>query len=143
MPAMARCFSAECDLLNYVLSDPYPLPWASLFDDGQLTAAIQGVQRVLSTYGNLGYAPPAAENLATLIERIAKTLPPIVADITGTGKPVLSNIELAHTIYAGWVYWCGRSRFPEPLSFFSVNQLCHHALLQQQAINIAMKKSRL
>lgn len=141
-PSHGIFFSAESNLLNYVLRDPYPA-WSTLFDDQQLTAAIRGVQKVLSTYGSLGYAQPVPEDLVSLIERLTKRLPPILAGITSKGKPLLSTVDIAHTLYAGWIYWCGRNNFPEPLSFLTTNKLCDHALLQRQAINIATKTIRL
>jgi hypothetical protein len=128
----------ERDLLNYVLADPYS-SWSALFSDVQLKRAITGIQKVFSAYGSLGYQQPAAGTLAGLIERLTKRLPPVLAKIDQTGKPQLKKVEMAQTLYAGWIYWIGRKRPVEQpsLPFFVTNRLCDQALLQQCAINLA------
>jgi hypothetical protein len=132
------CHGMERDLLNYALTDTYS-SWSVLFSDSQLKRAIKGVKKLLSTYGPLGYRQPDADTLVDLIEQLAKRLPPVLAKIDQAGKPELKKVELAQTLYAGWVYWIGRNRLVGhfPLPFFLINRLCDHALLQQHAINIA------
>jgi hypothetical protein len=127
----------ERELLSYVLDDPYSA-WPILFSDAQLKRAIKGVQRVFSAYGSLGYKQPDARMLAGLVERLTKRLPPILAEIDEAGKPRLTKVEMAQTLYAGWIYWIGRSHLTgkSSLPFFLTNRLCDHALLQQRAINI-------
>jgi len=129
----------ERELLTYVLHDQYT-PWSTLFTDQQLKRAIKGIQTVFSAYGSLGYKQPSADTLGSLVERLTNRLPPIVAKIDSIGKPQLTRVEIAQTLYAGWVYWLGRKHLAkqDPLSFFLTNRLCDYALLQQRAINMTI-----
>lgn len=131
---------AEKDLLNYVLQDPYD-PWALFISGHQLTSAISGVNQVFSSHGSLGYVAPDAQTLVTLVDRLVARLPPIIAGLSAKGAPELRSIDIAHTLYAGWLYSIGASRLAQkPLTFLATNMLCDHALLQQRAINIAISK---
>ena len=131
---------AEQDLLNYVLDDPYDA-WALFISDQQLTQAIEGVNRVFSSHGPLGYVAPDGETLANLVDRLVMRLPPVIAGLSEKGKPQLRTVDIAHTLYAGWVYSIGTSRLTQkPLTFLVTNMLCDHALLQQRAIDIAVTK---
>jgi hypothetical protein len=126
---------AEQDLLNYVLLDSYD-NWSTLVSDQQLSNAVAGIQRLFSSYRPLGYTTPEGHLLVGLIKQLDMRVPPIIATLSNTGKPQLSTTEIAHTLYAGWIY----SLTSEPLSFLQTNKLCDHALLQQIAINLALEK---
>lgn len=132
--------SAEEDLLDYVSRDPYH-PWALFISDHQLRTAISGVNNVFSSHGGLGYVAPDKQILTTLVDRLVARLPPIVSSLSTEGAPQLQSINIAHTLYAGWIYSIGAKRLTnEPLSFLTTNMLCDHALLQQRAIDIAIAK---
>jgi hypothetical protein len=130
----------ERDFLGYLLHDPY-LPWASVFDDNQLNRAIAGIQQVIRPLGRLAYSRVTAEQLRELVSRLARQLPPVLAEVDFNGKVVLGNINVAQTLHAGWAYWIGRDklRSPNALNFFQTNRLCDLALLQQRAINDAQE----
>jgi hypothetical protein len=128
-----RC---ESEFLSDILHDPY-LPWAQVLTDEQLHRAIAGSQTLFSASANLAYEPMEPATLTALVDRLAKRLPPVHATLTFEGKPLLLKIAIAHTLYAGWVYWAGRFCLDPDrrLSFFETNRLCDLALLQQRAIN--------
>jgi hypothetical protein len=131
---------AEQELLNYVMLDPYD-NWASFVSDPQLNQAIAGVNNVFSSHGSLGYVSPDGPTLTALVDRLIKRLPPVIADLSEQGRVQLREIDISHTLYAGWVYSVGSSHLiTKPLSFLGINMLCDHALLQQRAINIALAK---
>ncbi len=67
----------------------------------------------------------------------ARKVPPVHAHIDTDGEVVLGEINVAQTLHAGWAYWLGRGKLPDPaaLSFFQTNRLCDLALLQQRAVN--------
>lgn len=131
---------AEQDLLTYVLSDSYD-QWAMLLSDQQLKQAVAGINQVFSTHGSLGYVAPTSQTLTDLVSQLVLRLPPILAGISNKGAPQLRTVDIAHTLYAGWVYAVGASQLTlEPLTFLKTNMLCDHALLQQRAINIAITK---
>lgn len=128
--------SAEVELLKFLLDDPYD-PWANMFDDIALGLAVAGVRKIFSPYSAMGYAPINAGGLVKLIGRLMRGIPPILADIDEDGNPLLTNVHISQTLYAGWVYWIGRQKLAPvvPLDFFTTNRLCDHALLQQCAID--------
>jgi hypothetical protein len=131
---------AEKELLDYVLLDNFD-PWSTILSDGQLLQAVAGVQKVFAAYGALGYSLPAEQTLSKLVEQLTMRLPPIIAGLSNRGVPELKETDITHTLYAGWVYAIGNRHLTrEPLSFLETNMLCDHALLQQRAINIALKK---
>jgi hypothetical protein len=132
--------AAEQALLDYVLHDPYD-PWSTILSDQQLTDAIAGVQKLFSSYGTFGYVIPDIQTLIDLIEQLRGRLPPIIATLSNQGKPRLKSIDIAQTLYAGWIYSIGHHHLTsEPLSFLEINKLCDYALLQQTAINLAKRR---
>jgi hypothetical protein len=137
--AHGKVHAAEKLTLNFILSDPYS-NWATFFGDPQLRNAIGGIQTALTNYGNFGYSQPTGAALRKLVNRLVERLPPIIADISGRGRPILQDTPMAKTLYAGWVYWLGQSALVsgEGLSFLDTNRLCDQALLQNRAIGIAL-----
>jgi hypothetical protein len=114
---------------------------ATVLSDQQLNQAIAGIQRVFLAYGGFAYAAPDPTTLNDLVKQLEKRLPPIITALSHRGVPELREINIAHTLYAGWVYFLGAHRLTsEPLPFLETNMLCDHALLQQRAINIAIAK---
>ena len=129
--------NAEMETLKHITHDPYP-PWTSFFDDNQLEEAILGIRNVLSTHGGFEYERPDAEVVEGLVGQLTRRIPPIIAQIDENGLPKLKRTAMPHVLYAGWIYWLGRAhlKVTEPLSFFNVNRLCDHALLQECGIHI-------
>jgi hypothetical protein len=121
----------EREFLGYLLNDPYR-PWALVFNDHQLNQAISGIQQVIRPLARLAYSRVTAEQFRGLVSRLARQLPPVLADIDSDGEVVLGNINVAQTLHAGWAYWIGRDKFPNSaaLNFFQTNRLCDLALLQ-------------
>jgi hypothetical protein len=134
-PSHAGFHRAEIEFLKYILDDPYDT-WAVVFDNAQLADAIAGMRKIFAPYPDLAYEPTDSETLIALLKRLARTLPPVLAEIDLDGQPVLKSVGISQILYAGWVYWEGRGQLASetPLSFFVTNRLCDHALLQQRAI---------
>ena len=105
-PRDGKIHEAEKSALKYLLEDRY-IPWASFFDDNQLKRAITGLQSVLLQYGSLEYRKPNRKTLVTLVKRLSKRLPPILAGIGSDGKVRRDRTDMAQSLYAGWVYWLG------------------------------------
>jgi hypothetical protein len=131
---------AEKEFIGYVTNDPFD-SWCTILSDPQLQNAIKGIQEVFASYGNLGYVIPSDQDLTKLVMHLEKRLPPIIAELSSSGEPLLKRIAISHTLYAGWIYSIGSKHLTsEPLSFLQANMLCDHALLQQRAIEIAISK---
>lgn len=132
---------AELEFLNFLLDDPYA-QWAMLFNDNQLKQAIAGIQNVIDPVKHLAYSPVGAEALAALVSCLEDQRPPIVAGLSADGRPEVTMVSIAQTLYAGWAYWIGKGKLPSarPLDFFETNRLCDLALLQQRAINDAIRE---
>jgi hypothetical protein len=134
----AAFHEAEKVALKYILDDPYT-GWAEFFDDNQLRSALDAIKDILTAYGAFGYEQPNGDILLTLIQRLQKRLPPIIAGLDHRDMPILTKVKMAHTLYAGWIYWLGKSQFKKSthLSFLETNKLCDQALLQERAMSIA------
>jgi hypothetical protein len=126
----------EAAFLSVLLNDQY-VPWATVFTDANLRAAITAVQQILDPLGDVAYKPIDPAALAYLVDRLSKQLPPVHARIDADGKPLLTKVAISQTLYAGWVFWHGGNHPAEEADqqFFRINQLCDYALLQQRAIN--------
>ena len=132
-----RLYDAESDCLQLISDDPYSA-WASVFTDTQLHSAIRGIQGILVNHGHLEYSQITSETMLILLQRLLDRLPPIAAEIEADGAPSLKSVPMAHTLYAGWVYWLGRSKITaDALSFLNTNKLCDQALVQELAISTA------
>jgi hypothetical protein len=130
--------NAEQEFLKYLLDDPYD-PWAQIFTDAQLQQAITAVQTYFNAQG-IGYGRSDARTLVALIDRLDHGVPPVIADVDSNGHTLLERIDIAQTLYAGWLCWLGRSHLLNSAArdFLVTNRLCDHALLQQQAINLVV-----
>ncbi len=137
--AHGNTYEAEKAYLQYMMDDPFP-SWATVFDDSQLRGAITGIQKVFAPHAGLNHVPSSAETVVALVERLRRALPPILEKFDANGRPNLRRVGISQVLYAGWVYWLGRTHLTDrfPLVFFDTNRLCDHALLQQRAINDAL-----
>jgi hypothetical protein len=138
-PAHGTTHEAEKSFVQYISDDPFP-PWAAVFDDGQLGAAIAGIQLVFAPNSGLNHSPSSAATVVELVDRLRRGLPPILETFDANGKPTYERVGISQVLYAGWVYWLGRPHLADrmPLGFFDTNGLCDYALLQQRAINDAL-----
>jgi hypothetical protein len=125
--------NAEKDLLSYVAVDAYP-PWVRLYSDGQIRDALEGIR---AAFGSLVYIHPDPNALIDLVRNLTRATPPILASTSRFGTVRLERCHFTQMLYAGWVFWLGRARFPtaQSLPFFDINRLCNQALMQQQAID--------
>lgn len=137
--ADADAYTAENELLKFLLDDTYD-PWVTVFDDAQLQTSIAAIQGLFAVQPHVGYRRPNAQSVVALVDRLKRGLPPLLTDLEPDGKPKLQKIDISQVLYAGWIYWTGRSHLTGtvPLDFFLTNRLCDQALLQQRAINIAI-----
>jgi hypothetical protein len=138
-----RVRTAEKRFLSFITRDDYD-DWVNVFSDAQVKKAIDGTKRVLSNYGELVYENPSPATLAALVERLAERIPPIIATIDVRGRPRLESTAISHILLSGWIFWLGRQAFKvdDAFNFFDTNRLCDHALLQQRAINMALRPTR-
>jgi hypothetical protein len=131
-------YAAEQEYLKFLAEDTYD-PWALAFSDAQLRTAIAAIQKLFLSFDNVGFKRTTAQKLEALLERLSNGIPPVIADVSIEGYAHLETTDITLILYAGWVYWIGREHFQHGASkFFLTNRLCDHALLQQQAINLAI-----
>jgi len=124
---------AENTALAEMTDDQMPR-WASIFNEEELAAAIQGIQSCLK---GLDYVPPTRPNLVGLLGRLKISLPPILADLSAVGEARLEKTDFRQILHVGWLFCGGKTQLapPSELSFLQINRLCNQALLQQRAIN--------
>jgi hypothetical protein len=135
-PSNESYYRAECAFLNNLTEANYE-PWANFFDRKELADAAAGIDRFFSTQKDISYSPLDSESLIKLVKNLECGVPPIISEIKPNGDLEIRQIHISQTLYAGWMYWLGKNHLSSerPLSFLETNQLCNHALLQQQAIS--------
>ena len=111
---------AEKEALKYIMTNPYDR-WAQPFDKRQIEDAIVGISDVLRDFGGHGYQKPSEKTGNEVVTRLVNRTPPIVADVSVDGSPVLSKTAMAHTLYAGWICWLGKAHLTikEPRHFYT------------------------
>jgi hypothetical protein len=135
--------SAEIHCLNSLTQDPYSA-WAQFFSDAEVAAAVVGVRKLFQPHPWMGYVPSTKQELVSLLQRLVRGNPPILATVSNDGAPELTHSRISQILYAGWVYWIGQQQLAglpgfASLDFLSTNLLCDRALLQQRAIDISLK----
>ena len=77
-----------------------------------------------------------------LIAKLVKLIPPVGHEITNDSSLKSFNVDFRHIIYAGWI---AEHHDPKPplnkIPFKRINQLCEHAIMQQQAIEITLSNA--
>ena len=114
--------------------------WSDIFERDQLEAALNMLAKVFEGHEELKASPPDGEMTERLVSRLSNRLPPIYEDIAEDGSANHKQVRIDQCLYAGWVYWLGRTKLvdaDQTLSFLQTNRLCDQALLQQKAIEIS------
>lgn len=142
--SMKRTTLRKCEesFLSHLLTDRFDV-WADVFTDAQLIAAIGAISQVVDTLGDSTYRRMDSRLLETLVDNIKNGIPPVSVSVGKTGKLSLRKVRMAQTLYAGWVYCLGVHELggSNIHTFFEINRLCDHALLQQIAINLVIDGS--
>lgn len=109
--------------------------WYELLPTAQLRDALNGIKTLLDNHPPASYPIPEDEQMDGLIAKLAKLVPPVGHEIADDSPPKSFNVDFRHIIYAGWI---AEHHEPKP-PFKRINQLCEHAIMQQQAIEIILR----
>lgn len=113
-----------------------PDPWYDILTDLQLSQALDGVRRLLQSHPPAAYPPPSHGRIGSLVQKLIDLVPPVGHVISRDLMPKAVDVDFRHIIYAGWIATQHSSGIP----FKRINQLCEHAIMQQRAIEIALRK---
>ncbi|MCW2392435.1 hypothetical protein M2336_000759 [Sphingobium sp. B1D7B] len=140
--ANSELLNAERSLIDYI-GGPVE-SWTEVFTPDQLCEAMATISRHFNATGTPLAQRPSEDVLADLVGRIGKHLPPIREEVDEEGVSTTHPVRLEEQLYAGWTYWLGHEALDaQPLDFYSLNQLCDLALLQQQAIDLSAGRRKL
>lgn len=107
-------------------------PWFDIFSDQELLSTITDIRGFLANYQPACFETPDVLLLENLITQLENQIPPVGNDLQTDGKPICPIVDFRHILYAGWIAAQNNSG----ISFYDMNRLCEHALMQQRAIKI-------
>lgn len=128
-------FAPTKQFWDYTKSFAKPDSWYDFLTTQQLRDALNGIKTLLSNHPPASYPIPEDEQMDDLIAKLAKLVPPVGHEIKSDLSPESFNVDFRHIIYAGWI---AEHHDPKP-PFKRINQLCEHAIMQQQAIEITLR----
>ncbi len=118
---------------------PHSVPkWAEVHTEESVSNALSELQDVLQPLTVALYRTPADGELHELTNMLRKGVPPIGANINSKGVVNLNKVDFRTILFAGWLTWFNGTN--KKLTFFQLNQLCGHAILQQQAVRLWMDR---
>lgn len=120
---------------DYTKSFAKPDSWYDFLTTQQLRDALNGIKTLLDLHPPASYTIPHDELMDGLITKLAKLVPPVGHEIKNNSLHKNFNVDFRHIIYAGWI---AEHHDPKP-PFKRINQLCEHAIMQQQAIEITLR----
>jgi len=109
--------------------------WFDILTDAQLSAALGGVAALLKLHPPAAYTCTDPEAVWTLVGSLERGVPPVGFKLTAEGTPLCEHRDFREILYAGWI----ASVVQNVWSFKRVNELCEHAIMQQNAIDIQLK----
>jgi hypothetical protein len=109
-------------------------PWFEVFPEMQIEATIKKFTGLFSGLEPALYVKPAEDELKTLINQLARLVPPVGFAIDANQTMSWRRIDFRNVLYAGWITAANHSSIP----FTNLNRLCEHAIMQQRAIEIEM-----
>ncbi len=107
-------------------------PWYDFLPISQLRDALLGIKALLDANPPASYPIPSSRNIAMLVAKLVKQVPPVGNEIARDFLPKSKNVDFRHIIYAGWITTTHQNN----ISFKCVNRLCEHAIMQQRAIQL-------
>jgi hypothetical protein len=119
------------------LSDPgLNMAWVELIPDDQVRRALDSLRADPTQFGNSFFNLPTRDQINELSQQLLLRLPPLPIQTIGDGEVTLPEVDFRNILLAGWLAWRNTEIAPgaKPLTFFEVNRLCDHAILQNQAI---------
>jgi hypothetical protein len=109
--------------------------WFSIFKEGPLKTAVNEIETLLSKNIPSGYTRPAYETLKKLCNQLRKLVPPVGFSMDEEMKPKCCAVDFRHILYAGWI----AENSGLDISFYDINRLCEHGIMQQRGIDIFLK----
>lgn len=109
-------------------------PWFDLFSDQTIQAVTAAIANILRPLPPALYQPPEEKDLLLLTRQLARSVPPVGFYLDEKQSVRCQSLDFRNIIEAGWI-----AAATSTLSFATLNRLCEHGILQQQAIEISLK----
>lgn len=105
-----------------------------LHEDGVRKATTK-LKQLLDEAG-VTFTLPSASLVDDLRKCILNATPPIGPTIAGDGQVTSTIVDSRHILFAGWLAFYSGERNRSTITFYNVNRLCNHAIVQQEAIGL-------
>lgn len=143
------------DMLRELRNDNEVM-WPSLFDPGLLEPLVEVVsdQEVRNAidllvadptqFGGSIFQLPDRAAVLELAQQLLKRIPPLPVQSFEANAVSLLVPDFRTILLGGWLAWrtTEDSQQVNPISFFDVNRLCDHAILQSQAVGLQVKRNQ-
>lgn len=110
-------------------------PWFTLFTDQAIQNVTAAVSNILQPLSPALYRPPQERDLLLLTHQLADAVPPVGFWLDENQSVRCRSVDFRNILEAGWL-----AATTSTLSFAKLNRLCEHGILQQQAIEITLKR---
>ena len=124
---------------NVGASLPHIPKWAKIISKKQVSKALAELRKILAPFAGVLYKPIKPTELERLAKALARAVPPTNSIVTAAGSVRLRPMDFRSVLFAGWLCWYRRDN--PRLTFLELNQLCDQALLQQQGVDLCLRKS--
>lgn len=127
-------------LLDVTLQDPL----VEIVSDQEVRNAIDLLLADPTRFGGSIYQLPDRDSALELSRQLLGRIPPLHAQTFDAGVASLAVPDFRTILLAGWLAWRATEEGaqPNPISFFDVNRLCDHAILQSQAIALQVTRNQ-
>ncbi len=149
-------WTSYCDDILRELRNDSEVMWPSLLDPSLFVPAIEVVsdQEVRNAidmlvadptqFGGSVFRLPDKAEVLELAQQLLRRIPPLPIQSFEANSVSLLVPDFRTILLAGWLAWRtieGGSQ-ANPISFFDVNRLCDHAILQSQAVGLQVKRNQ-
>ncbi|MFZ6741889.1 hypothetical protein ACO0LC_01505 [Undibacterium sp. JH2W] len=104
--------------------------WFDIFSDQELLDTLTEIRGLLSLHPPACYESPNPIQFDKLLQQLLNQIPPLDFNVNSDGTLSCVDVDFRHILYAGWV----SSKKDSKTSFFDINRLCEHAIMQLGAI---------
>ena len=109
--------------------------WFNIFKKEPLKIAVTKIGTLLRKNAPSGYTKPTYETLNDLYNQLSRLVPSVGFAMDKEMKPKCNKVDFRHILYAGWIAENSNLN----ISFYDINRLCEHGIMQQRGIDIFLK----
>lgn len=110
--------------------------WYDVFQTAQISNTVADISALISSHQPAHYPEADPLRVSRMVSQLLNDVPPVGYTFAAKGKPRSEHVDFRHILYAGWIAAAGQSAD----SFFTLNRLCEHGIMQQHAIDIHLRQ---